>query len=187
MLTLIFLAGFATVLFFEGRLMSLFVRARMVESLASHKVVYSARNALPLFLVAALLMAACGVSEEAVSEGELHLTFDGESCTYQGPTLFKAGPVTLRFFNESEGLAAVNLVRHNRDETIQDSINYIGEEPSTAHHPAWTTEIKGVWKVIAAGESHTWEGALEPGIHTMVCARLMPLGVWFGTGLTVED
>lgn len=117
----------------------------------------------------------------------LELTFYGDSCSYQGPTLFKAGPVTLRFFNESEGLAAVNLVRHTGDETIQDMMDTFVEEPSTAHHPAWTAEIKGVWKVIDAGESHTWEGALEPGIHTMVCARIKPFGVWFGTGLTVED
>ena len=117
----------------------------------------------------------------------LELTFYGDSCSYHGPTLFKAGPVTLRFFNKSEGSAAANLVRHTGDETIQDMKDIFVEEPSTAHHPAWTTEIKGVWKVIDAGESHTWEGVLEPGIHTMVCARITPLGVWFGTGLTVED
>ena len=117
----------------------------------------------------------------------LELTFYGDSCSYHGPTLFKAGPVTLRFFNESEVSAAANLVRHTGDETIQDMKDTFVEEPSTAHHPAWTTEIKGVWKVIEAGESHTWEGILEPGIHTMVCARITPLGVWFGTGLTVEE
>ena len=117
----------------------------------------------------------------------LELTFDGGSCTYDGPTDFKTGSVTLNFLNESEGRAAVNLVRHTGDETIQDMKDTFVEEPSTGHHPYWTTEIYGVWKAIDAGESHTWEGALEPGIHTMVCARMTPLGVWFGTGLTVED
>lgn len=81
----------------------------------------------------------------------------------------------------------MNLVRHTGDETIQDVIDIIGEEPSKAHAPSWTVDIQGVWKWVSAGESHTWEGVLEPGIHHMVCARFTPYGVWFGTGLTVED
>ncbi len=117
----------------------------------------------------------------------LDLTFYGDSCSYHGPTLFKAGTVKLRFFNKSVGSAAANLVRHTGNETIQDMKDTFVEEPSTAHHPAWTTVINGFWKVIDAGESHTWEGTLEPGIHTLVCARIMPFGVWFGAGLTVED
>ena len=116
----------------------------------------------------------------------LWLSFDGESCTYEGPTEFKKGWVTLLFINESDGSAAVNLARHTGDETIQDAIDDIGEEPSTGHHPSWMVEL-GTWKRIAPGESYTWKAVLEPGIHTMVCARLSPLGVWHGTGLTVED
>ena len=149
-----------------------------------------------------LLLVGCGTSQSAsipvpptatpfgdeVNEDEilLQLSFDGESCTYEGPTDLKTGPVTLLFLNESEGSAAVNLVRHTGDETIQDMIDYIGEEPTTKHHPSWTREL-GTWRSVPPGESHTWEGVLEPGIHTMVCARLLPLGVWHGGGFTVKD
>jgi hypothetical protein len=117
----------------------------------------------------------------------LELTFDGESCTYEGPTLFKSGPVTLLFLNESEGFAAVDLLRHNGDQSIQDMIDYFGEEPSTKHHPSWSTEFLDVWGYIESGNIRIWRGALEPGIHTMVCVKQIPNGVWFGTGLTVED
>lgn len=116
----------------------------------------------------------------------LELTFDGESCTYEGPTSLKAGPVTLLFLNESEGFAAVDLLKHNGDQTIQDMIDYFGEEPSTKHHPSWSTEFLDVWGYIEAGKSRTWRGGLESGIHTMVCVKQIPNGVWFGTGLTVE-
>jgi hypothetical protein len=116
----------------------------------------------------------------------MELSFDGESCTYEGPTDFKKGWVTLLFINESEGRAAVNLLRHRGDYTIQDMIDFIGEEPSTLHHPYWSVEL-GTWKPIAPGESYAWKEILTPGIHTMVCARLSPRGAWFGTGLTVED
>ena len=147
---------------------------------------YASKNSYGLLLIVALLMTACGSGDKAVSDGELLLTFDGDSCTYEGPKFLKAGPVTLNFFNESEGGAAVNLVRHTGDETIQDMIDTFVEEPSTGHAPSWTSEV-GTWHPIRAGESYTWEGALEPGIHSMVCARIGPLGVWFGTGLTVVD
>ena len=123
---------------------------------------------------------------EEVEGNCLWLSFDGESCTYEGPTVLKTGRVTLLFLNESKGSAGRNLVRHTGDETIQDMIDYIGEEPTTKHHPSWTREL-GTWRSVPPGESHTWEGVLESGIHTMVCARLVPLGVWHGGGFTVKD
>ena len=136
--------------------------------------------------VVVLILGACAAGDEGVEAGLLRLTFDGESCTYEGPTTHTAGPAVLVFLNESEGRAAVNLVRHTGDETIQDAIDYIGEEPTTRNAPSWTTDVRGVWRPVPAGESFRWEGDLEPGIHVMVCARWSPLGVWFGTGLTVE-
>ena len=117
----------------------------------------------------------------------LLLTFDGESCSYEGPTTLKAEPITLQFLNESEGGAAMNLVRHTGDETIQDMLDTFVDGYSEGHHPSWTVEVRGVWRRVNPGKSFTWEGVLEPGIHTLVCARLSPLGVWFGTGLTVEE
>lgn len=146
---------------------------------------YAAINSFVLLLIGALLMTACGSGDKVVSDGELLLTFDGDSCTYEGPTLLIAGPVTLIFVNESEGGATVNLVRHAGDETIQDMIDTFDEEPSTGHHPGWTREIHS--KAVPHSEGHTWEGALEPGIHSMLCIRQAPYGVWFGTGLTVVD
>jgi hypothetical protein len=138
-------------------------------------------------ILAALLLAACASGDDGIEDGVLRLTFDGESCIYEGPTTLKAGPATLHFYNNSERVAAVNLVRHTGDETIQDVIDYIGEEPTTKNAPVWTRDVAGVWKNIMAGESHIWEGVLEPGIHHMVCAGFSPYGIWFGTGLMVED
>ena len=139
-------------------------------------------------VLAMSFLVGCGASQ---AETTLQLTFDGESCTYEGPTTLKAGPVTLIFNNnQSERGAAVNLVRHTGDETIQDMIDTIGEEPSTGYVPSWVEEL-GTWERVAPGESYTWEGVLEPGIHTMGCAKLttgLPgWEVWFGGGLTVEE
>jgi len=115
----------------------------------------------------------------------LELSFDGENCTYTGPTALKTGTVTLIFLNESEGRAAVNLVRHLGDQTIQDMIDLIGEEPSPGHAPSWANPVN-TWQIIRSGETYAWEGALKAGIHTMVCADPQR-GVWHGAGFTVED
>lgn len=117
------------------------------------------------------------------------LYFDGEKCTYKGPTELKSGSFTLLFFNEmSEGEAAVNFLRHIGDKTIQDAIDYIGEEPSRKPQPNWARGM-GTWNRIPAGEMSYWEGNLEAGTYHMICARLEPLPIsgWFGTGLIVED
>ena len=137
-------------------------------------------------ILAALLLAACASGDDGIDDGVLRLTFDGESCIYEGPTTLKAGPVTLLFFNESETTAYAGVVKHTGDKTIQDMIDYTGEEPSSKHAPSWTQVIYAYVNVLA-GESSTWEGVLESGIHTIVCIRILPHGAWFGTGLTVED
>jgi hypothetical protein len=117
----------------------------------------------------------------------LWLSFDGESCTYEGPIVIKTGPVTLLFRNKSEVLAGSNLLKHTGGKTIQDAIDYFGEEPSKKHAAAWSVHLPGVYRFVLSGMSYTWEGVLEPGIHHMVCIRDTPFGVWFGTGLMVEN
>jgi hypothetical protein len=140
-----------------------------------------------LIVLCMILIAACagGSSGTWVDEVRtLNLTFDGESCTYEGPTELAAGPVELFFHNQSDKAAAVNFLMHLEGKTIQDVIDYIGEEPSNQHAPSWTQEL-GTWTGVNAGDTHYWEGELEPGIYHMVCAQAYPLAVWFGTGLTV--
>lgn len=124
-------------------------------------------------------------------EGDcLELYFDGEKCTYEGPSTLKSRHVTLLFLNESEEIAAVGLMRHIGDETIQDMIDYIGEEPSTGISPSWV-KIIPTWSPVHPHERYTWEGILEPGIHTMVCSiHWLGLGqhtIWFGGGFKVKD
>jgi len=116
----------------------------------------------------------------------LGLSFDGEACTYREPTDLNAGLVTFLFLNKSEGGAAAGMVRHKGDKNIQDAKDTFVEEPSTGHAPAWTIRLIN-YKGVPPAESYLWEGILEPGIHTMVCAKFMPQCVWFGGGFKVEE
>ena len=55
------------------------------------------------------LLVACTDGDKPVPDASMQLTFDGEACTYEGPTVLAAGPARLVFFNSSDGRAAVNL------------------------------------------------------------------------------
>lgn len=115
----------------------------------------------------------------------LFLHFDGEICTYVGPNDLKSGPVTVVYHNESQGGSLVALFIIEDDKTIDDVIEYQGEEPNTGHAPSWTEMIfRGN---TPASEIYTWEGLLDEGTHILVCSRIIPHGVWLGGGFTVED
>jgi hypothetical protein len=45
----------------------------------------------------------------------------------------------------------------------------------------------GTWEQVAPGRTLSWRFDLEAGVYVMVCARVLPLEGWFGTGLTVEE
>jgi len=122
---------------------------------------------------------------DAVEPVSVYLTFEGGNCTYEGPAKLEPGPIELLFLNESEDYAGVNLVSIDEGYTIKDVIDDLGPQPSSGHHPPWTREL-GTWRATGTSETHLWEGSLEVGLYAMVCVRIDPLGVWFGTGLTVE-
>jgi len=157
----------------------------------------SVRRAFALFAVFGLLSTACGGSSPGLTFDSARLTFDGENCTYEGPTELKAGPVTIELVNEMEEAAVgefrndsqVNLMRHTGGESIQDMIDYLGPEPSTRHQPFWVSNPEPQpWNFpLYAGRTFSWEGSLEPGTYTLICARATPFGVWFGTGLIIEN
>ena len=82
----------------------------------------------------------------------LELTFDGETCKYEGPNELDPEPVTVIFHNIGEGWAAANIIRLLENKTLDDLTHYIGEEPSTQHQPLWSEHYPGIWKEIQSGE-----------------------------------
>ena len=128
-------------------------------------------------------------STNGVDPVALRLTFDGESCTYEGATELTPGPIELTFLNESEISAAVNVTSIEEGHTIQDVIDDIGPEPGTEEAPSWLRYL-GTWRPVAPGEIYLWNEDLNVGLYSMVCGHYSvtwPYAVWFGTGLTVES
>jgi hypothetical protein len=124
---------------------------------------------------------------EAVEVLVLRLTFDGESCLYEGPTVLAAGPVELVFVNESERYAQGDISRLTGNESLQDMIDYMGDPPSP-FEPPWADHVNP-YHPVNAGKTDTWEGNLEAGIHITMCIDNVGsggFGAYFATGLTVE-
>jgi len=139
----------------------------------------------PIATLTSLAMTAEPTSCEEVDGNCLELTFDGKSCTYEGPKELQSGPVVLVYINKSEQLANVALNQHTGDETIQDAIDHFGESPSPKPCPAWKRDI--VRTFVLPGDAYFWEGKLEEATYHMVCYQEgSPLKVWFGTGLMVH-
>ena len=140
-------------------------------------------------IVVVLFAIGCGSGDDtngtgtADSGNKMHLTFDGGSCVYEGATELAAGPTTLTFINASEEFAFFEIGSIPGDETAQDLIDNIGEEPSSKYHPDWTEEV--AYKFIRSGETFVWEGELEPAIHNVVCGMSRPNRVWLGSVFTV--
>ena len=57
------------------------------------------------------------ISCEAIEGVCLELTFDGESCLYEGPTSITTAPITLIFRNDGDVPAATNMIRLKDDKT----------------------------------------------------------------------
>ena len=160
----------------------------MVGAITTHRKIRLVGRAGVAFLMCLLVLASCGDdSDEEVRN--MRLTFDSSSCVYEGGDSLAAGPVSLEFLNQSDGRAGMNLVRHTGDQTIEDALAYIGDEPSSKSAPSWSRSVPGVWTTIPAGETRLWEGEVEPALHHMVCATMgpSPIQVWFGAGLTVTE
>jgi len=116
----------------------------------------------------------------------LELTFDGENCTYEGPTELNTGTVKILFRNKSESTASAILAFYREGKTVQDMIDYNGPEPTTKDAPSWAKILAG-FERIYAGESETLERNLKDiGTYTLLCWRKYPHAVWLGTGLNVE-
>ena len=116
----------------------------------------------------------------------LFFHFDGEVCTYVGPSNLKSGPVTILYHNESQKGSLGALFILTGDTSLDDVVERFSEEPLTGHGSSTWREMyfRGNTR---PGESYTWEGTLDAGGHFLICTRIVPHGAWLGGVFTVED
>ena len=140
-----------------------------------------------LMAVGLLVVAACGSTEVPESDSRVvQLTFDGEQCIYEGPSVLSAGEgqVEVVFHNESSERSFFNFGRLDEGRTTQEIIDYIADDP-TRHAPFW---VFGVWvqgQIAANSSSIPVMRTVAPGLHNLVCGPASTGPVYFGGELTV--
>ncbi len=132
----------------------------------------------------ALIAAACSTGPESRS---IELTFEGDECSYVGPTRLTPGPVHITFENLSAGRVWVVLVRLDSGRSVEEFEDWTDTAPG-AGLPGfvttrWTT---GDRNGIDASRSVAEETELVAGTYAMACGSVAPDLGYFASGLEVE-
>ncbi len=116
----------------------------------------------------------------------VQLTFDGEQCIYEGPSVLSAGQgqVEVVFHNESSEESFFDFGRLDEGRTTQELIDYIAEDPSRDAAP-WDVRVWGQDRIAANSSSIPVMRTVAPGPHHLLCGPATPSYIYFGGELTV--
>ena len=113
----------------------------------------------------------------------LQLTFDGEQCTYEGPSELSAGEIEIVYHNESSEVIWFDFARLNEGRTTQEIIDYI--EDGVSGSPSWTVSVLTWPRISANASSAPTMRTLQPGLHALVCGTWTPYQGYVGGELAV--
>jgi hypothetical protein len=117
---------------------------------------------------------------------ELSVTFNGNDCIFEGPDEFKAGPVTLTFYNENDTVSVLNFVKFDEGRTTQDLIDYFND-PDSGHTPSRADDnTYYTYDRLLAGKSKVFDFELEPGSYAFICVQSSPIEITVIDGFTVR-
>lgn len=135
--------------------------------------------------VALALVTGDGTRTVAGESRVLQMTFDGQQCTYEGPSALSAGEIEITYHNQSAERGWAWFGRLDEGRTIQEIIDYTADPP-TQNSPTWTT---GLWiqlSIFANSSSTPDTVIVEPGLHALLCGTWTPsYAGYFGSPLTV--
>jgi Na+-transporting NADH:ubiquinone oxidoreductase subunit NqrF len=117
----------------------------------------------------------------------LSLTWESETCTYEGPTEITAGPVELVYVNGSDIDGRVDFMRLDEGYTVEDAYNRHSWPDAQTSAAFWMNSMGPWYDPVGAGRTSSWVFDLEPADYFMACGRTQPVqAVWWGGGFTVE-
>jgi hypothetical protein len=138
-----------------------------------------------VFCAVFILIAGCTSSTKSQ---EIVLTFDGETCKYDGPSVVTEGEVTIILNNETEYELDLWAARLDEGRTWQEMLDYIGPPGSSVELPSWSDGT-----MIAAdvpGNPNATVYQLREGLYGISCCTCGeikgPRGVWPGASLEVR-
>ncbi len=113
------------------------------------------------------------------------LTFDGEQCRYEGPSVLSAGVVEITYHNESAERTWASFLMLDDDKTSRDFHDYVADR-SNSDKPSWTSYVWLQQTLPADSGSIPTLRTVGPGLHALVCGTWTPYAAYIGSVLTVE-
>ncbi len=114
----------------------------------------------------------------------LQLTFDGEQCTYEGPSVLSAGEVEIVYHNESSEVIWFDFGRLDEGRTTQDVIDYTVDGVGA---PSWSVSVWNQGRISANASSIPTIRTVAPGLHALACGTWTPFQGYFGGELAVTS
>ena len=117
------------------------------------------------------------------------LTFDGETCNYDGPNVITQGQLTIVLNNKTDLDVDLWVAKLNEGRTWQDMLDYIGLPGSNVHRPPWSSS--SISMTTVANNPDATVLTLSEGLYAICCCTCWetsgPQGVWPGASLEVKD
>lgn len=127
-------------------------------------------------------------SIEDVEIKEATLTFDGETCLYEGPEQITEGEFAITLISDSELEAEWWVYRIDDDKTWEDMVDYISPPGSVIQPPSWSSSVL---KSTDPENPNTGIFKLQPGLYAINCCTCQEvvgtIGVWPGAPLEVIE
>jgi hypothetical protein len=147
----------------------------------------SIRAAILILVLGSVVMLLTGCSSSTETP-TIVLTFDGNTCQYDGPTVVDEGQVNIVLKNKSDYELSLWATRLDEGKTWQDILSYIGT-PGTPHEPpAWSDwTLSGTGSVPGNPDAQGY--ILKAGLYAINCCTCNEpehKGVWPGAALEVQ-
>jgi hypothetical protein len=131
-----------------------------------------------VFIFMIVLISACRGREEsvrAVAVDELTVTFEPESCIYEGPALIQAGEVKLIYDNRTEKVMNDSVRLIPDDYTWQDYVEILSLKDTNNWSPDWSVLQSGS-VVINDPRAKVYD--FKPGLYALACMEITDTGGW---------
>lgn len=130
-----------------------------------------------------VMMLSLGGCKSGEMDQDIILTYDGEVCKYDGPSVATEGERVMTLKNTTEHDSNLIVVKLDEGNTWQDMIDFIGEPGS------YVELLPGISTVMTStvpGNPEAKEYSLQEGLYAIFCLDNEG-GVWPGSPLEVKE
>ncbi|MGD2252168.1 MAG: hypothetical protein PVF70_04555 [Anaerolineales bacterium] len=132
-----------------------------------------------IMLVTILALVSCA---PAAADREIVITFDGQECRYEGPSVVNEGDRIITLNNIAEHDVDLTVVRIDEGKTWQDVLENL-DAFTIGTPPTWTTFVR---TELISDNPAARKYTLTEGIYAIICWSTSPLGGWPAASLEVK-